>query len=289
MIKSLALLTFSFFLFSSPLSLNAQKAGALKKGQKKGPKKINKKVKKKSKKTAKLYRGKRLVIGKTFRKRKIYLYRYGYADKKIVFLIAGMHGNEKLAIKMMKNLKRDLDRNRKLIPKHIQLWVLPVHNVDGARKGERLNARNVDINRNFGTKNWQRATRVNNKRFPRGGGRKPFSEPESRALRWIFEKYKKKIPLVINVHCCGRVVTAQKKSPFAMKLEAEFLKHVKYRTLKKSWSQAAYPVTGSFAQWHWEKFKIPDLFIELDKYENRPYKELKKSIFAVLNHKSLRK
>ncbi len=247
------------------------------------------KVAEKTKKKVRFFRGQRVIIGKTVKRRNISMYRYGYQNKPIIFFIGGIHGNEPQAVRIMRKMKRDLDRNRRLIPRHVQLWLVPLLNVDGHLKNDRLNHRKVDINRNFGTKNWQRRTVMNETKFKSGGGPKPFSEPETRALRWVFKKYQKQIKLVINFHCCGRVIDGKKESKWAMGLQRVFLKHVKFRTIKKSWSVVAYPVTGSFAQWHWEKFRIPDLFIELDKKVKRPYRELKKPLFAVINHRSVKR
>ena len=69
----------------------------------------------------------------------------------------------------------------------LQWKVAPLLNPDGllAAKPQRVNARGVDLNRNFPTPGWQReaprywakVTRSDPRRFP---GKNPLSEPESR-------------------------------------------------------------------------------------------------------------
>lgn len=118
----------------------------------------------------------RRVIGKSVKGRDILAWRLGSprSTKKMV-LLAGMHGNEQGAIKTLRAL-----RDGRPI-KGADIWVIPVVNPDGVAKNRRQNARKVDLNRNFST-GWKKA----------GGatysGKKPFSEPETRAIRNFINK-----------------------------------------------------------------------------------------------------
>jgi hypothetical protein len=60
------------------------------------------------------------------------------------------------------------------LPPDVQLWVVPLVNPDGAARGRRHNARDVDLNRNYGFM-WRPDA------YASGDG--PFSEPETRAVR----------------------------------------------------------------------------------------------------------
>jgi hypothetical protein len=56
-------------------------------------------------------------------------------------------------------------------------------NPDGLADGTRFNADGVDLNRNFQTDDWRQNPNEPNGVDPGAGGPRPFSEPESRAIR----------------------------------------------------------------------------------------------------------
>ncbi len=119
-----------------------------------------------------------------------------------VLLIGGIHGDEQTAasivFKWLENMQKSSDQE-------FQWKVAPVINPDGllAPKPRRMNARGVDLNRNFPTPDWQkeapaywsRVTRSDPRRYP---GKAPISEPESRWVYDTIEKYKPDV--VISVH-----------------------------------------------------------------------------------------
>jgi hypothetical protein len=121
-----------------------------------------------------------------------------------VLVIGGIHGDEltsvSIVFRWMALLKQpggDAARYR---------WrVIPVLNPDGllARPATRVNARGVDLNRNFPTDNWSSeaarywsvSTRRDPRRFP---GNAPGSEPES---SWLHNEIKAFRPdVIISVH-----------------------------------------------------------------------------------------
>jgi len=86
-----------------------------------------------------------------------------------------------------------------------QWKIAPIVNPDGllATKPNRVNARGIDLNRNFPTPNWEQeankywvnSTRSDPRRYP---GKMPISEPES---RWVFDTIEKFKPdVIISVH-----------------------------------------------------------------------------------------
>ena len=110
-----------------------------------------------------------------------------------VMVVGGIHGDEPssadLAIELVGLLTRDPDarEGRGVV-------VIPRANPDGLRRGSRGNAHGVDLNRNFKTDNFRASVRH---------GRNPFSEPESRALANLIERFKPSC--VVSVHaplCC---------------------------------------------------------------------------------------
>lgn len=129
------------------------------------------------------------------------------ADKKNatalkILLLGGIHGDEQTASSIVFKWLAALQKNRQ---QEFDWRVIPVLNPDGllAIKPKRMNARGVDLNRNFPTPNWQkeagaywvRATRSDPRRFP---GQMPISEPES---KWVFDTIEHFKPdVVISVH-----------------------------------------------------------------------------------------
>lgn len=120
--------------------------------------------------------GKR-VIGHSVKHRPITAYHLGEKGKKKVVLIAMMHGNEPAPRRILMDLidgppVRDLN-----------LWVVPVYNPDGRARHTRKNAHGVDLNRNYPYK-WVRLTGNYD------SGRRPRSEPETRAMMKFLAKVK---------------------------------------------------------------------------------------------------
>lgn len=116
-----------------------------------------------------------VVIGHSVLGRRITARRFGNPDSQRKALVVGnIHGDEPEGIRVTHALRR--------MRAHIQgmdLWVIDTVNPDGLRARRRQNAHAVDLNRNFGRK-WRRNGSPGARYF---GGRKPFSEPETRAVR----------------------------------------------------------------------------------------------------------
>ncbi|MCW2747607.1 MAG: murein peptide amidase [Nocardioidaceae bacterium] len=125
-------------------------------------------------------------IGKSANKRPILAWHLGDPQaKKTVVLISAIHGNEKAAATILRNL-----RDGKPI-KGVNLWIIPVANPDGYAKNSRRNGRGVDLNRNFPVK-WKKVGGYYN------SGKKAASEPETRALMKFIEA--KDPDYLINFH-----------------------------------------------------------------------------------------
>ncbi|HEY4496418.1 MAG TPA: M14 family zinc carboxypeptidase [Candidatus Paceibacterota bacterium] len=144
---------------------------------------------------------KQKVIGTSVEGRDITAYNYGTGEKQILF-VGGMHGGYEwnsvlLAYKFMDYLKE----NPNAVPKNLTVTVIPSINPDGvfAVVGKesrfavedvstsqntlisgRFNAHKVDLNRNFDCK-WKSEGVWKGEIV--SAGTKPFSEPESLALR----------------------------------------------------------------------------------------------------------
>ena len=119
-----------------------------------------------------------------------------------VLLLGGIHGDELTAsavvFKWLQQVQIPLARDF--------VWdVVPVLNPDGllAARPSRVNARGVDLNRNFPTPGWQqeaplywsKATASDPRRFP---GKGPLSESETRWLKAEIDRFKPNV--IVSVH-----------------------------------------------------------------------------------------
>ena len=77
--------------------------------------------------------------------------------------------------------------------------VAPAVNPDGLAAATRLNARGVDLNRNFPAANWRAADARN-----RGPGPQPASEPETRFVLALLERYRP--ARVVSIHAAAACV-----------------------------------------------------------------------------------
>ena len=99
------------------------------------------------------------------------------------YLMAGVHGDEIEGIHVLKELWAIMKQSNFILP--YPTIVIPTLNVDGAALKTRHNARNVDLNRNFPSKDW--SSEYSNPQY--APGTSPFSEPENQFLRSLFEQY----------------------------------------------------------------------------------------------------
>jgi predicted deacylase len=85
-------------------------------------------------------------------------------------LLGNMHGNEPAGVRLVNAVRED--------PRvaGVDLWVVPTMNPDGLVADTRQNAHGVDLNRNWAHL-WRPQT------GPYDSGPRPFSEPETRAMR----------------------------------------------------------------------------------------------------------
>lgn len=95
-----------------------------------------------------------------------------------VLLIGGIHGNEEAGTPLLLHLADLLARSAEPPSwmKNRRVVILPESNPDGLAANKRRNARNVDLNRNFPSKNFWTGG---------GGGTTPLSEPESQVIQQL--------------------------------------------------------------------------------------------------------
>lgn len=104
-----------------------------------------------------------------------------------LILINGIHGDETNAAPVLDALMSGLDGGAPALSAALALYIIPAMNPDGVADNRRLNANGVDLNRNWQTYDWRTNIEISaTERLAGGGGRQPFSEPETRAARdWL--------------------------------------------------------------------------------------------------------
>ena len=142
-------------------------------------------------------------LGKSVKGRPISAYYFGVGSKKIL-LIGSMHGSEANTKDLMSGWVSFLRANQNLIPTDRTFIIIPNSNPDGVASENRFNAHKVDLNRNWDTPSWQKDSYWTYGKVVGGGGTKPFSEPETRALRDLINRENPKI--TISYHSAAGVI-----------------------------------------------------------------------------------
>lgn len=242
------------------------------------------------------------VIGTSVEGRDIKAHTYGNGDTKILF-VGGIHGGYEwntalLAYRAMDYFKS----NKEVIPDNVEVTVIPVLNPDGLKKvigttgrfekssvpasidktvPGRFNGNGVDLNRNFDCE-WQeegkwRQTTVD-------GGDKPFSEPESQAIKNYVETNNPDAAVVwysaaggvFSSSCHNGILEETKNLTNGYAKAAEYPAHKKFDF---------YKITGDMVNWFAKK-EIPAISVLLSDHESIEWSKNKEGIKAVLNYYS---
>jgi protein MpaA len=118
-----------------------------------------------------------------------------------VLAIGQIHGDEPGGPKVIRALRR-LEP-----PRGVALWTVESFNPDGARAGIRQNVRGIDLNRNF-PRGW-RPSAPGSRYF---GGRRPLSQPESRAAARLIRRVRPRLTVWFH-QPYGFVVHARRSDP----------------------------------------------------------------------------
>lgn len=161
------------------------------------------------------------------------------------------------------------------IPRRGQLFI-PCLNPDGMALNRRTNSNNVDINRNFPTKNWGKNEGDNatcdDETTNYFGGKSAGSEVETQFLIQIIEKYKP--TLIMTLHAPYKVVNYD--GP-AGEIAEKISKIINYPVE----ASIGYPTPGSFGTWAGVERNIPTITLELD--EEIPVQQLVKPVFEIFD------
>jgi murein peptide amidase A len=177
------------------------------------------------------------LVGHSVQGRRIVAYELGDpAAARKVLVVGCLHGNECAGIAIVNRLRR-------LGPlEGVDLWLVPDANPDGQRAGTRGNAHLVDLNRNFPYR-WQRLGGVFN------SGKRPASEPETRALMRLIRRLRPAMTIWFHQHLNMVVLTRGN-----LGLQRRFARLAGLRTgyipgltgTATGWSNASFPGTTAF-------------------------------------------
>ena len=131
------------------------------------------------------------IIGRSNLGKKLYSKKFGSGDK-LTLIIGGVHGDEPAGFISALKFAQFLKRNPSAIKNSV--IIVPCINPDGLANRTRVNARGVDINRNFPGKTWSSEfIKIYN-----NPGTHPASEPETVAIIKLIEKHKPN--MIIQMH-----------------------------------------------------------------------------------------
>lgn len=247
--------------------------------------------------TEKLVRPEHRTIGTSVEGRAIEAYSYGEGKNKLLF-VGGMHGGYEynsvlLAYEYIDHLREDSAH----VPANMTITVIPAANPDGlfavvGKEGRftaldatttkkvgygRLNAHDVDLNRNFDC-NWKPKSMWRGNSV--SGGTEAFSEPESQTIRDYV--LKEKPSAVVFWHSQSNAVYASECKngilPDTLAIMDAYAKASGYAPVK---SFDAYEITGDAEGWL-ASIGIPAITVELKTHETVEWKQNLAGITALL-------
>jgi protein MpaA len=123
-----------------------------------------------------------IELGRSVQGRAIQAVIIGNGPKRVMVL-GGVHGNEIAGALLAKAFIATLQLEP--MPDNLTLIIVSEVNPDGVATRKRVNARGVDINRNFPAKSWQPLYK-DKLHYP---GTQPATEPETQAIIKLLERY----------------------------------------------------------------------------------------------------
>jgi D-alanyl-D-alanine carboxypeptidase len=195
-------------------------------------------------------------IGYSADKKPIEIYQFGRGNE-VVFLIAGIHGNEPNTVKTAREIIDRLKQSSTPLPANKSLWIIPNLNPDGYDRGRRLNNNSVDLNRNFPTRDWKPYFYLFSNRI--SAGARPLSEPETSAIHLFFQSLDPSIRMVVlSLHSKGNAVIPGNKEYYNQNLTCLVQDSTGYY-----FNTVGYDTHGDLTRYLAEKWKIASVTVEL--------------------------
>lgn len=244
----------------------------------------------------------RKVIGRSAEDRTIEAYTFGNGPTHLLF-VGGIHGGyEWNSVLLAYQFIDYLSENPGYIPNDITITIIPSANPDGifrvikkegrftiddvplkTANGEgRLNAHEVDLNRNFDCK-WQSKGIWKNK--PVSAGTSPFSEPETQAIRDHVREFSPKA--VVFWHSKASAVYASECEhgilPKTIDIMNAYSRASGYRAIR---SFDSYKVSGDAEGWL-ASMSIPAITVELSTHETVEWEKNLAGFWAIVKYFSI--
>ena len=221
------------------------------------------------------------TIGTSVEGRPITAYGYG-SGSNVTLYYGGIHGNEQSSKIILDELRSQLEQDPSLIPTGTSVWIVPSASPDGITKNTRVNARGVDLNRNFDTQDW--ATDVGSPygTIIGGGGNEPFSEPESTAIANFTQSIG--ADRVIYYHAVAKVVISTGGTT-ANQLTNTYSQMTGFpnRTGQSS-DVFAYSITGTYGDWLFENTSAAGVLVELETQAGNEFAKHKQAMLAMMSY-----
>ncbi len=221
------------------------------------------------------------TIGRSVQGREISAHKFGNGNSTVVF-VGTTHGDEQSSTQTLESLIDYLERNPREIPNSQAIVIIPKLNPDGYAANGRTNAHNIDLNRNFPTKNWKRGVVMPGGSFSaNGGGKTPLQEPESKALADYILKTKPR--LVLTYHAvAGVVIPNNAGNSIKLAKIYEEKSDLNYKPNELTNQIFDYDTTGSLEEWLYDKHGIPAILVELWTQSSNEFDQNKDAMRAMI-------
>ena len=166
-------------------------------------------------------------------------------------IFAAIHGDEPTTAQVTRRLVEYLSTHPEGYLGR-RVLVLPVANPDGLARQTRANARQIDLNRNFPSKNF--AVGKKGRYF---GGEQPASEPETQSLMLLIDDWQP--DRIITIHSIVRGKHGNNFDGPGEALAQLMSRHNEYAVLPS----IGYPTPGSFGSWAGVDRQTPTITLEL--------------------------
>ncbi|NHC45999.1 murein peptide amidase A [Motilibacter sp. K478] len=167
-----------------------------------------------------------------------------------VLVIGQVHGDERAGAQVARLLRRGG------LPEGIDLWVVPTANPDGLAARTRVNARGVDLNRNFPVL-WRARGARGSSTWP---GPSAASEPETRALLGLVRRVDPQMTVVLHQPLHGVDSYGARARPLVRALAERAGLPV------KTFSCGSGGCSGTFGQWHNTELPGSSVTVELERH-----------------------
>lgn len=220
-------------------------------------------------------------IGNSYEGRSINAYQFG-SGSSVALYIGTIHGDETNAKRLLDKWIDDIEANPGRIPAGRKVIIVPLANPDGYARSTRINARSVDLNRNFGANNWKASVKMPwGATLETGGGTEPFSEPETMAIKNLIAS--RNPAFVMTFHSKASIVEANEAGN-SVAIGNIYAKYSGYANKPASTNTSTfnYDTTGSLEEWGKDKLNLPIILVELATRSDDEFYRNKEALYNVL-------